>query len=236
MKMLTLTTNTEGRGKVLAHCDAVLYHDPEGYYRTGGTPRFRAPRSIYAMSIIGPEQTIRAIAAGCALEEVHQRTELVFEGESGLRVSGRWAPAWGCQAKVLTHGIMHMVAMPTQTHEGAERQNQVIIPPDGDTDRAIYQRLLTSFTTPLIPLGLPGQGIEEIAAAREWCSTITGLIQSKTDYWHPLDGHRDQDDTTWAGAGLLRITEIELDELVSGLVQRKRLTIPAAVKRQAEAA
>jgi hypothetical protein len=239
MKLLRCET-VEGAGEsrrrssIRVYADALLFATERTSY---GTPRWRAPGRIYGMSLIGPEQSIRAIAAGCSLEKFYERTELSFVGTSG-RLNGRWSPRWHCEARMLTHGVMHMVALPAVsiTKDVASDNGQVehvIVPTHGDVEQAIYERLLIAYTTPLIPVGLPCQSDEEIAASERWRFVITSAIRSNTTWWQDLDSHEDQSDTTWGGAGLLKINEGELDKLVSTLVADRNLQIPEANKEAA---
>jgi hypothetical protein len=181
------------------------------------------------MSLIGPEQAIRAVASGSALEHLHERTTLKFRGHTGDEISGRWALDWTPRAQMVTDGAMHLIALPKVTvarEVVGEMKEHVIIPENGDLARALYRRLLLSYSTPLIPLEVPGQPTHEHAASFEWLAVLTATILEDERYWTPLESHPDQPDKTWRGAGVLRMENNELDGLVKALIETRRLTIP----------
>lgn len=228
-RLLRVATGSGSQVQVWA--DAVLYEPAAQYgYRYRYTPRITQPGRIFAMSIIGPEQAIRAVAAGCALEHLHERTSLKFRGHTGDEISARWGPSWSCRAQQITQGAMHMVAMPkvTVAKDVVGETDEHLIIPSGDLGRAVYDRLLLAYSTPLLPLDMPGQPPHERMAAHEWCAVITAAILQDETYWTELQSHPDQPDKTWRGAGLLRMTNEELDGLVSELVRCRHLTIPEA--------
>ena len=224
-----LAVSTGSGSQVHLWGDAVLYEPPVQYgHRYSYTPRITQPGRIFAMSIVGPEQAIRAIAAGCALEHLHERTTLRFRGHTGDEISARWGPGWSCRAQQITQGAMHLVAMPkvTVAKDVVGEVDEHLIIPNGDLGRALYERLLLAYSTPLLPLDMPGQPPHERAASYEWCAVITAAILQDETCWTELQSHPDQPDKTWHGAGLLRMPNEELDGLVGALVRSRHLTIP----------
>lgn len=226
--MLTIDTVGAGRSHVRVHSDAVLIESvgPDSY-----TPRYQTATSIRAMSIIGPEQSIRAIAAGCALSNAYSRTELRIAGATRV-VNGKWAGPWICRAQALARGVMHLVAIPTVStlkELAEETLTQVCIGTDAtDLRRVLYQRLLLCFPTPLIPLGMPGQPASETAAGELWCQRLTGHIMADRSLWTPLVGHPDQKNKAWAHAGVLHATVAALDGAVCAMVQAGQIRVPEA--------
>lgn len=240
--MLEVETISDGRSRVRVHADAVLYYEPPrhnslsryGSYSSATEPA----RDIYAMSLIGPEQAIRAIAAGSSLEFKHQRTKLAFRGKNAT-VKGIWEGAWWCRAVRLTEGVVHLVAIPKVTTAtdiaGEKERNHVIIPPVAGIDalkRAVYHRLMQCYTTPLMPIDLPGQPESEANAAKVWIDAIWDKVNEKPPHgymvapYRPLSSHPDQPDRQWAHAGLLSLSQEALDSIVSNLVEQRRLPIP----------
>lgn len=228
---MLLTIDTVGgdrRSHVRVHSDAVLI---EAIGSDGYTPRYQSTANIRAMSIIGPEQSIRAIAAGCALDNAYARVELRIAGPNRI-INAKWAGPWSCRAQALARGVMHMVAIPTVSslkELAEETLTQVCIgTDDADLRRVLYQRLLLCFPTPLIPLGMPGQPGAETAAAHLWCRHITNHIIGDRALWTPLVGHPDQTDTAWRWAGVLHASVADIDSAVCAMVQSGQLRIPEA--------
>jgi hypothetical protein len=237
--LLHVETASENRSRVTCYADSVLYLPGQGSGSGGYTSRYSEPAAVYAMSIIGPEQTLRAIAAGCAFAQKHERTLLEFRGPSGKVVRAKWGWSWSCRATRLAGSTMHMVAMPELTVAddlSGKEVEHVIIPKgkDGqpatreDLEAAIYNRLLLCYSTPLLPLGIPGQPPAEAEAARAWCRLLVEQIITDSAAWKPLRLHPEQHDRTWEHAGVLRIRPEALDKLVSGMVARRLLKIPEA--------
>lgn len=115
--LLTVESKGDDVGHVRVYADAIL-HAPasqKGHQSGYSTSRYSQPSRIYAMSLIGSEQSLRAIAAGCALQDdeghTHMRTKLEVRGPNNV-ITGVWEGPWRCRAQVLVPGAMHMVAMP----------------------------------------------------------------------------------------------------------------------------
>lgn len=245
-----LTVTTEGsdsvRGSVASvrvYADAVLIDDPMLAYhrkRQGNyyTPRYRAPGTLYGMSIVGPEQSVRAIAAGCAQEKDFERPMLKFTGPGGEELRARWGSTWDPRARVLCSGVMHLVALPafsiTRDLQTDNVGTHVIIPKgnDGkppaveDVYRAVYRRLLLAYTTPLCPIDLPGQPEAEAEIGEDWAMALGSRLVNDDDFWRPLESHADQPYEGWKGAGLLTLAEVQLDEIVGEFVRSGQLVIP----------
>lgn len=238
--LLTVETVTDGRSKVRAYADAILYLPPQSA-RHGGysTARYTLPSRVFAMSLIGPEQSIRAIGAGCSVQPEYQRTEIEFRGTNKV-IKGRWAWRWGCRAVRLAGSMLHMVAMPevtiAQDVSGKEPQHVIIAEPatpgaattELDLSRAVYQRLMLCYSTPLIPLDLPGQPEHERAAAQTWCRVLVEQVMADTSLWQQLRSHPDQTDKTWEHAGVLTMSQNHLDDLVGELMRKRMIKIPEA--------
>ena len=225
--LLTVSTEDhEGNGyrrsNVKLFADAVAYV-PERY----GGDCFQ----IMAMSIIGPEQAIRAVGAGCALDNLYQRTLISFRGDDRI-IRGRWAWGWkNVEAKLITPGAMHLVVTATSMKEAkGEGPESIFVMPDGEKDedlyRAIYGVLEAKFSTPLIPCDLIGQPPEEKAAGEEWRKWICQKIVTDEDCWQPAMSHPAQPNRCWARAGILTMTDEILDGIVAKLVRSGRISIP----------
>jgi hypothetical protein len=227
-------------GRPLAYADAVLYKPQEAY----GHPDYHKAVGIYAFSIIGPEQAIRAIQSASSLKP-NERRPITFTGPDGRgkRVFGSYRGDWRARAQTLASGLMHMVAMPTvnlataveeRGEDGQPKQKAALRPehvvmPSGKRPitEDVYLRLMAAYTTPLLPLHQLGQTEAEQASAAHWCGEIAAAVMDNLNWWQPLWSHPDQRDRTWAGSGLLRITNDELDDLVSRMVRRRVIAIPA---------
>lgn len=239
-ELLTVDTKTELRGHVRVWADAVLYNPPAGgggYANDSYTQRYQSPCTVYAMSLIGSEQALRAIAAGCCQPEPANRTQMEFRAlDGGACVKGIWGGEWNTRAQTLTHGAMHMVAMPLVSvakNVTGKVTEHVIIPPDPSPEslhRAVYERLLFAYSTPLIPL----DGIEADDGML-WCKTLVPFILRDNNYWTKLRGHPNQANDAWDGAGLLRLNDKQLDAIVCEMIKKRKLVIPPAIKRAAVA-
>lgn len=230
-KLLTVTT-MEPVGLSIPHAmvrvyaDAILYADCES---TGGyTARYNQPDPIYAMSIIGPEQAIRAIGAGCCNKETYRRMRLSVVGDGGRSVVGRWQGPWFTRAVMLTRGAMHMVAMPEVAGSKlASTSDHVIIATTQTKDelrRELYRRLCLCYSTPLIHLDHGDD--EERKVAETWMRRLTDTIMQDGTKWARLKTHPDQTDRAWSMAGRLSLTQETLDDMVSRLVRNGSLPFP----------
>lgn len=225
----------EKHTSIVVHADAILYEPHQfGSY----TSRYTMPGALYAISMIGPEQAVRAVAAGCALD-THQRIRLNVIGPVGHSVVVRWADRWRCRAVRLTGSTMHLVALPEVTVAGVveDSQHHIIIaegdnPTINDLQRAIYERLTLMYETPLIPLDQPGQSPNERRMAEAWCSILTEKIMASRSFVR-LKGHREQTNTSWSMAGRLNLGQGTLDAMVSNLVRSGGLPFPAASRSAA---
>jgi len=239
-KLLTVQAIGASEAVLRVYADAVLYQNTSGGggYTGHATQRFHQGSRIFAMSLVGPEQALRAIGAGCCNEDPNKRTELEFSAAGMQSVTGKWAGAWNHRTQALTAGCLHMVALPavTFTQTGEEKPiEHVIIPTDREREtlhRMIYERLLLAYTTPLIPL----YGVEA-EAGWSWCQTLVPFLMADSKFWCRLRSHPAQIDQSWASAGLLTLREKDLDSIVSEMVKRGRLVIPnkAVAKAVAEA-
>ena len=230
-RLLSVMTGEGGGSHLQLWADAVLYSPAVQYGRSYDfAPRITEPGRIFAMSIVGPEQAVRAVQSGCAQEKIYDRPILRFRGHTGHEIKGRWAGGWNCRAHHLTDGAMHMVAIPkvTVAREIVGEEVEHLIIPENDLARAVYERLMLAFSTPILPLSLPGQPTFEREASYEWCAVVTAAILEDEMYWKPLRIHPDQPDQTWTDAGILRMTDKTLDRLISALIKARRLTIPEA--------
>lgn len=196
---------------VRCHAEAVLYEYGNDHNK------------LHALSLIGPEQAVRAIAAGCCSREEKDRATLELRGPH-TTVRAKFVGKWRPMAKKVGQSYLHLVALP---------EDSPAVIPENNTSfaslyKAIYAALLKRYTTPLIPFGITGQSSAEVECARKWCSVICAEIVSNTNHWGTLRGHPDQgfsDTIPWANAGLLKITQENLDALVSKLVRTKKLDI-----------
>lgn len=239
-----LSVHTEAKAKVRVHADAVLFC-PGGAYRGRPdvtTSRYITDSEIYAFSIIGPEQAVRAVASECVASNRWSRGTLRFVGPGGAQVTGKWGPGWSCQARTVCPGVMHMVACPPvsarlkpkEKHESNDDISSLVIAPpsgdrpatDADLGRAVYERLLLLFSTPLMPIGVLGQPPAEAEASLVWSRLLSAEIMREEGLWTPLVGHPEQTDTRWSQAGVLHITETQLDAMVTAMVEHKRLPFP----------
>lgn len=218
---MLLNVASKGQSVLNVRGDALLYR--RGDYHNDSR--------IYAMSLVGNEQAIRAIASSCCLPAA-ERCELTFAspGVSGRSITGVWHGGWWCRAHLLTRGVLHLVSI-SPPSKGKDLEDQAIehlvMPTPGMTiNESIYERLLAEYTTPLLPLGKPGQPEWEARIARQWMETITAEIIDDHAAWEPLRTHPAQEDQTWAGSGLLKMSEKSLDRLVSQLVRQRVLEIP----------
>jgi hypothetical protein len=236
-KPLTVLTEGEGKAHVRAYADAVLFRN---------NPSNVNMHEILGMSVIGPEQSIRAIAAGCALKDPKRRVTLRFMDENGKRiVSGRWPWRWNVlQSMQLVEGAMHMVALADAFYESIGPKNaqivqshRVIVPPENTAaslEREIYRTLLAHYTTPLIPVEGDAQPAWEDKAGRAWRKAVVAEILSPAnDLWTRLLPHPDQTYKGWELAGVLTLTDPKLDKLVSDLLRTRRITIPVPPSRDA---
>lgn len=197
--------------KVMCYASAVLYE--KGYYSGG---------NILAMSLIGPEQVMRAVAAACANPRVHERPVISFRGERRV-VQGKWDGKWTAKSQVLSPGAMHMVAMPewSKSDTMTSSHRHVIIPQaptTGSLFDAVYDRLMTAYTTPLVPRMQHG--------GLEWRDVIVREIVRDSRRWRQLLTHPEQTDTAWSKCGVLTLTDLDLDRLTTGLVKNGTITVP----------
>lgn len=233
--LLKVETIGDKRAAVRVYSDALMFRKAAAAYDDGP-----AIHELMGMSIIGPEQSIRAIAAGCAL--VQGRTPLAFIGERRT-LQAMWAWKWNASAVQLAPGAMHLVAI-AQTKDIMNTAKEpkkigcefVVIPPEPTPEaleRHIYDLLLTHFSTPLIPAGRPGQPEWEKIVGRVWRKWVVSTILRDPSQWTELLPHPEQPDKRWFRAGILTMRDEDLDKLVSGLVQRGRLIIPQPERRRA---
>lgn len=219
---MLLHVESRGQSVVTVRGDALLYRSGR-HYGDGN--------EIFAMSLVGNEQAIRAIATSCCLPQ-SERCEMTFTspGSTGRSVKGTWSGGWWCTAHLLTRGVLHLVAIsPPQIGkdlEQKEAQHLIMPSPGMSIARSIYDRLLAEYTTPLLPLGKPGQPAWEAQAAEQWMEAISAEIMDDDSAWETLRLHPAQEDQTWAGSGLLKISEKSLDKLITQMVRRRMLTIP----------
>lgn len=231
---LTVTTEGEGKASLALYADAIMVRPPP----------YGDVFDLLGMSIIGPEQAIRAVAAGCAINDKDRRVVLRFQSGRGRIIRARWSWAWRVvQAVELVEGAMHMVAIaeesPLSRKERVIGHETLIIPPgDGDEDleSAIYDVLMEKYSTPIIPCDRPGQADWEQRAGLAWRKGITHAIVSDTDLWRPVLPHPEQPDRRWLRAAVLRLTDAALDTVISKLVKRKAITIPNPPERAKGAA
>lgn len=222
--MLRVISRDKGRTGVRVHADAVLFTRPD-YGRV---------MEVHAMSLLGGEQSIRAIGAGCSAEHDAQRCTLDFySGETVL--NGRWVGRWNHQSIRLTTGVMHMVAMPAVSAtmdvaaEGTMSGHVVIAPSAEQLRREIYRRLLLAYSTPLLPIEMPGQSDEERRHAEIWAVRVVDAVMNLgAPTWRPLTLHPDSLDRTWEHAGVLSIGPEKLDKIVADLVKFGSINIPEA--------
>lgn len=225
MSLLDVTILAENVARVSVFADDVLYRDQGDGSR------------IYAMSLIGQEQSIRVISGAIisAMNESTVQPVVVFSGPN-TTVRGRWSIGWYARTAVLAEPgqprAVHLVATPPDNVRSIatrdENAPQVIIAREPTTlalEEAIYRKLMLAYTTPIIPVDAPGQPTAESEAGRAWRKEIVAEILRS--HWIKLRTHPDQHGSKWGYAGLLNLTQAHLDALVSNLVRRKRLTIPS---------
>lgn len=200
------------RSDVVVFADAVMYRlDSRSQEAT-----------ILGLSMIGQEQALRAIAAGCA-DKV--RTPLEITGPSGRVVVGCWGWKWKCEALELLPGAVHMVAI---AEDNPKEHERLIVPPENSDESlkaAMYDVLLSRYDTPLIPAGRPGQSPEEAKLGEIWRDRVTTVVAAK--YWRPLLPHPEQPDHSWQNAGVLTLQQATLDQIVSRMVKARQLPIVA---------
>jgi hypothetical protein len=239
--LLKVNTGRE-RSSIQIMADAVLYDPPTTSSYSGGyysVPRNTDPASIYAMSLVGPEQAVRGVMSGCIMEKLYERVVIRFTGHTGDTFVGRWRPdTWNARGQLLGNGLMHAVCLPEEPKprraDGAESVHLVL--PNGHIEDTVYRTLMTAYSTPMIPLDLPGQPPAERDAGRGWRDAIASVVMSQeSNYWQPLCSHPDQPDRRWDGAGLLRMTENQLDLLVSDMLKFGSIAIPEVDHEEANA-
>lgn len=232
-----------GRASVSAYADAMAYHDSYASVRRvhDAEDRFGAA-SLYAMSIVGNEQAVRAIASACSLEKESQRPSLRFSVNGMESITVQWCGRWSCTAQNLGKSTLHLVAVPPfDSHgiagkgdkdTGDTEQTHLVMPTigtagkDGDLERQIYRRLLTCFDTPLLPIDIPGQPDVEREAAAQWAIIVAKTIMEDTELWRPLRLHPSQPNRDWENSGLLMISPKRLDGLIGQLVSQGVLDFP----------
>lgn len=221
--LLEIRTSDGERSKLRAYADAVLL----------GAAKYGRPRPLHAISMIGNEQIIRAIASGCAMAE-ERRITIEINGPN-QKVTAKWDGKWNARAQLVSDGIVHAVALPHHNPSHLEVTDNTAKTPrltviSQTTDRAefrrlVYRRLAHAFTTPLIPLRSPGQPPEHTTAAETWAEVVCEALFGKQS-WRWLEPHPDQKSQGWGLSGILTITQEDLDKLVCGLVRVKKLVIP----------
>lgn len=205
------------------YADEILFTRVRGYGEVN---------TLHAMSIIGPEQQVRSIAAYCAMSSTTP-TRFRFTGPTDI-VDAQWRGPWRCRAVVL-HGAMHLVALPevkVAANEGEADQTHIIIaqqPTRRSLCEAIYRRLVACYSTPLIPVDQPGQPEAERKAGLIWQNVIvTALLGMKG--CSPLHVHTDQPGKSWSMAVRLRLGNQTLDDLVSQLCRNGILPFPSSAR------
>lgn len=203
-----------------------------------GLTRYGEYSMIYAMSLIGSEQAIRAIAAASSDERTYNRAELVMTPHNAPYpvITARWGHSkWDARSVSIGHGYYHTVAIPRLTGVAAiagEESEQVssaslVVPEKGDegletrTDLAIYRRLLLLYSTPLMPIDSCDP--VERALARQWVRPICRAVRASVDNWQPLTTHPVITSSAWEGAGILSISESQLDKIVQTLVRNRQV-------------
>lgn len=235
----TLHSKRENAGHVQFYCDAVMFrrqrHNSDTY-------------EVLGMSVMAPEQALKALQAQCATPKEEDRTTLYFEGkdESGksVGIQAKWTWPWrSIQTTELLRDAWHMVAIADHRLQREKdigiavkgdgqgkivHDEHVIVPPEPtvqSTREAIYQRLLDYYSAPLIPVGREGQPDWERAAAIQWRDALTTeIIGSK--HWTRLTPHPAQKYAGWTCAGVLSLTDADLDSMVSRLLKDRRLRVP----------
>lgn len=226
--MAMIEAITQDHSRVRVWCDAVLYEGvPRGVSRYASNHQ----EKIYAMSLVGQEQAVQAVIAGCAIDQMGQRTKLAFNGPRAT-ISGVWAPRLRVHGCVLAPHIVHAVVVPKldlkNAGDDAVREQVVVPTPGEDIKAAIYRTIQQTHSTPLIPTEVHGQPAWEAAAGAAWRDRIAAEIIREHETWTPLHLHPDLTDQTWANAGLLSTSNAVIDELVTRLVREGELVIPEA--------
>lgn len=229
MPPLRVQTDGMGKASLELYADAIMF-------RT--SPKGGDIYDLLGMSIIAPEQAIRAVAAGCALEDPEKRTIITFTSSRGRQVRCRWAWSWRVlQALQLMQGSMHMVAVADRHGIIEQLKGRVekvvgyqtlVIPPgqtEADLEAAVYDVLL-QYSTPLIPCDRPGQPEWEQRAGLVWRREVVAGVLENPSMWARVMPHPEQPDRRWSMAGVLTITDASLDAVVSRLVRNGHIKIP----------
>lgn len=228
MPLLRVTASGAGHAHVKVWANAVAFVNP-GHYQDR--------HQIMAMSLIGPEQAIRAIAAGCALEHDYTRVILSFEANKRV-ITGRWDWSWpSVKALLLAPGALHLVAIGGSfTAKGSKQAEHLVVPQDNTDESltaAIYDALLANYSTPLIPCDRTGQPAFERLSGKLWRKWIVDAVTRDSSCWTPCIPHPEQVDLSWVRSGVLSMSQARLDEIVGGLVRSRRLTIPSPPEMEA---
>jgi hypothetical protein len=195
------------------------------------------PRSVYAMSILGPEQAVRAFAAGCSAEHEHSRHRILFRGKDA-EYTGVWQGRWRPSARQVAGTHLHLVSLHSdeEPDEYIKHPTYCVFAECGDSDAAIaealYNRLIASYSTPLLPIGAPGQSDDEREAAETWRRVITSQIMADPALFVNALPHPEQLYEKWTRAGVLKISQETLDAMVKKLTQNGSLPFPGWSPRQ----
>lgn len=231
--MALLKIVTQNNARVECYSDGVLMekHEYLGW-------------CLMAMSLIGPEEAVRSIAAGCRVTpgEGVERTVLGIMNPDGSGfITAKWMGDWQSSARVLSKGALHLAAHATSVCDDKGKQRkpvQRIIYP-GAIDQvslyaALYQTCLLHYTTPLIPPGRPGQPKSEAEIGRQWQLAVGRALSMDADLVTMLQPHPGAKELGltdhWPNACVLSAQEEQLDELVRSMVRRGRITIPLPTK------
>lgn len=199
---------------------------------------------LFAMSVTGPEEAIRAIHAGCAMRDREGKPGCIVDilGAGYALRCLKWAGDFDCRVLRLKDGPIHMVAWSNQLKIPTSNGMKIyrVVYPETNSiahrDAAIYAALQQHYTTPLIPSGVTGQPPEEAAIGALWRDRICAAVAADQSYWYPLRRHPGADNlglpNHWAGCGVLKIEQPELDKIVCNMVKCGLIKIPAKAGRE----
>jgi hypothetical protein len=210
---------------VVAYADECLFDECNGVSAT-------VP---LALSIVGPEQSVKAIRHACGLS-LDRRPSLIIGNRNPISV--RWIYRAQAQSAKLAPGVMHCVMTATniplvtsykrsdeEAASDAEMASLVFMHDGMSEKEAVYRALRQTRSTPLMPLDSLVEA--ESACASNWVRTIGSVICRKNqNTWRLATPHPELTDSRWR-AGLLKISTADLDKVVSTLMASGSLTFPS---------
>lgn len=218
--------NDIGEDPILLYADEVLIKP------AAMNARHVSDTAVYGLSLLGQEQLVRGFIA--RLRQNNQPTRLMLRITRNL--VGTWtAPTFSNRARQLASDqgqtVVHAVCTPTVESNtrgtGVGSGQHLVFCRERDDlwalRRAIYRRLLTAYSTPLMPLERENQSDAERSDSRTWCRVIADDIMARPEHWCMLRGHPDRPNKHWHTVGLITMTEKQLDERIVWLTKKGAL-------------